>query len=1157
MSSDKYIIQSESLLSAELDIICIAETHLRDNLTPELNGYSVVVHNREHLHRRARSGSGGVCIFIKECISNMYNVSVLDDTIEDILWVKLVHCDTSKQINICVCYLSPEGSSRHVDPHDYFTNLLNQLYVYGDNGPFIICGDFNSRCGDEQDFIVGVDDIPLRECIDFKRNSHGDLLLDFLINSNCIMMNGRCKGLNDFTSVSTKGLAVVDYAIVGHEFLSQCDNFHVLRAQDAFIQSNLLGRCDPQHNISDHSLIYWDVKFNSEQSYSATNNDFEQGMSITKYDVSNIPEDFMSQTDCVSNMRAITDYCSDSNMISGSYEQFCKELDRCMTTALPSKRITLGGSRKAHRRHTLKPWWSQILSDSWHIRCTSQARFCKCIDADKKQCRLKYLSDQREFDKLVKTAKRHYWHEEQQRLLTIHNTGEFWKTIGSVGARGAKTKSQIPWEIVDVNGNICDSHTDILEHWKSSFESLLNNQSEDSLNLCDLPDPPVSNIDTTPLNTWITVEEIRYALVKAGKGKALGNDRVPMEVLNNNTCVLYLSKLFNTCFDTGVVPSAWLYGIITPIPKNIKDDPREPLNYRGITVTSSVYKLYCSILYNRLMLWVESNVLLRDEQNGFRPGRSTIDHVGSVTNIVETRIKKKQNTYAAMIDFSKAYDKIDRELLWYKLKCMGISQKMICSLKSLYANVKCSIKINGLLSDWFDVKVGLKQGCIISPILFNLYLNDLMVAINGLNCGVCYGDDSLSILAYADDIVLLAESENNLQAMLHTLEGWCKQWGLTINMDKSKIVHFRSKSMPLSNYEFSCNSKSMEIVPQYKYLGLVLTEHLDYSHMAKLVAQSASRALGFLICKDKTLGGMPFNCYTKCYSSLVQSVFDYGSSIWGTNSYSCVEAVQNRACRYFLGLGKYAPNPAINGDMGWASPQHKQWVSVIRRWLRLMSLDDSLLTKKIFISCRVQANRSCRTWCDRVSQFLIEIDHTYVNDGLISVRSTIASINETLNVINEKQWHDKLNAQFAIRGEAYGGNKLRTYRKFKHKYVTEQYVMTITQKKYRSAYAKFRCGVAPIKIELGRYGVGRVPVDERLCRTCNIVEDEFHVIMICPQYTDIRSMCMERICNIKRNFEELSTEDQFIETLSNPLYYKIVAKALHSILAKRRHAEYL
>ena len=91
-----------------------------------------------------------------------------------------------------------------------------------------------------------------------------------------------------------------------------------------------------------------------------------------------------------------------------------------------------------------------------------------------------------------------------------------------------------------------------------------------------------------------------------------------------------------------------------------------------------------------------------------------------------------------------------------------------------------------------------------------------------------------------------------------------------------------------------------------------------------------------------------------------------------------------------------------------------------------------------------------------------------------------------------------------MRGETHGGNKLSTYRTFKNTYITEPYVRIIAQKKFRSAYAKFRSGVAPINIELCRYGLARIPVEERVCSHCNEVEDESHVLMYCPLYDDIR-----------------------------------------------------
>ena len=141
--------------------------------------------------------------------------------------------------------------------------------------------------------------------------------------------------------------------------------------------------------------------------------------------------------------------------------------------------------------------------------------------------------------------------------------------------------------------------------------------------------------------------------------------------------------------------------------------------------------------------------------------------------MLENRLKKKTSTFAAFIDFSKAYDRINRELLWHKLSKMGISGRFL--ITSLYKNVKCTVRVNGQHTDWFDVNCGLKQGCILSPMLFNLYINDLTRHINDVGSGTSVGNTSLSILLYADDIVLIADSELKLQSLLARLDQWCKQ----------------------------------------------------------------------------------------------------------------------------------------------------------------------------------------------------------------------------------------------------------------------------------------------------------------------------------------------------------------------------------------------
>ena len=169
---------------------------------------------------------------------------------------------------------------------------------------------------------------------------------------------------------------------------------------------------------------------------------------------------------------------------------------------------------------------------------------------------------------------------------------------------------------------------------------------------------------------------------------------------------------------------------------------------------------------------------------------------------------------------------------------------------------------------------------------------------------------------YADDIVLIAENENNLQLLIDILNTWSKHKTLNVNFEKTKIVHFRNPSVPPTNEIFLMGEKQLGVVSKYQYLGLLLTEFLDYNEMAKAVARSAGRALSLLIVKSKAHGGFHFDTYTKLYDSLVWSVISYGAAIWGTRVCSCINAVQHRAIRFFMGLGKYSPNDAINGDMG-------------------------------------------------------------------------------------------------------------------------------------------------------------------------------------------------------------------------------------------------
>ena len=174
--------------------------------------------------------------------------------------------------------------------------------------------------------------------------------------------------------------------------------------------------------------------------------------------------------------------------------------------------------------------------------------------------------------------------------------------------------------------------------------------------------------------------------------------------------------------------------------------------------------------------------MLAKEQNGFRKACSCEDHIFTLNSI----IRKNKQTFATFIDLKKAFDFVDRNLLLYKQLLIHVDGKVYNTIKNMYSNISACVRINGKLTNWFDCKSGVRQGCNLSPTLFSIFhkINDLVAEINILNAGVNFEKEQISMLLYADDIVFISSSEAEMQHMLDTLHQWCKKWRVLINSTK-------------------------------------------------------------------------------------------------------------------------------------------------------------------------------------------------------------------------------------------------------------------------------------------------------------------------------------------------------------------------------------
>ena len=624
--------------------------------------------------------------------------------------------------------------------------------------------------------------------------------------------------------------------------------------------------------------------------------------------------------------------------------------------------------------------------------------------------------------------------------------------------------------------------------------------------------------------------EIENLVMRAKSGSACGADNIPYDVLKNPGTINVLTKLFQYIFDASLIPTLWRKAIICPILKDSTSDRRIPLNYRGISLLSCVSKLYSSFLNKRVTSYLEDNDILADEQNGFRRGRSCEDHIFTLNSI----IRNNASVFTAFIDLKKCFDFIDRSMLLYKLLLNKIDGKVYNSIRNIYASTSSCIKINGKKTEWFSCASGLKQGCNLSPTLFSVFANDLVHEINDLDLGIEVGDSKVSLLMYADDIVLIASSEEHLQSMLNTLHEWCKRWRVLINTTKSKCMHFRKGRAPKTLFDFKVGDNSLELVEQYKYLGVILQEKSNFRYNADTLAKGASRALGSLISKIHHLKDCGFRTYEKLYYSCVVPILDYSSAVWGFSHFQCLDNVQHRALRYFLGVGRFAPILALHGDTGWLPCRYRRWVNVLRYWNRLVKMDNSRLTKRVFEEDYILG---ANNWCGEVREIMGHlhlIDH-YNNKTTVDLPRAKALLTDYYSAI----WSRDVQTQ----------PKLRTYRTFKHMFKCEDYVTMDLKKHERSLLAQFRCGILPLRIETGRYR-GESP-DQRICVYCNqdAVEDEKHMLLHCDMYSHIRA---DLLGNLLPN--TLSADDNFV-TLVNE-HVRKTAKFVTKAYLKRRSYVY-
>lgn len=451
--------------------------------------------------------------------------------------------------------------------------------------------------------------------------------------------------------------------------------------------------------------------------------------------------------------------------------------------------------------------------------------------------------------------------KEAQQHAEQHNTKDLYRLIKKIN-RKPMSRS---WSIQNDAGDKVTDMEDILEIWRKYCEKLYQDEC-DTMKLKiteDMQEPPILK------------EEVRNAIKKLKSDKSPGIDGITAEIIRatGETGVDIFNLICQKIWTTGSWPKDWTSSIFLPL---FKKGSREKCdNYRLIALMSHASKILISILNERLKPFLQWQI--PPEQAGFVKGRGTREQILNLKLIIEKAREVNKPLYICFIDYRKAFDSLNWKKLWTILTEMGVPNHLTLMIKELYSHSEALVQIDNFLSKPCAIRKGARQGCILSPMLFNIYSEYIMRgALENWNGGITVGGVKISNLRYADDTVLFASSAEELQELMGRLEKESTNLHLEINHDKTKIMivdRLNNNRPDITHIGLS------QVVNQFVYLGAVITNEGGSSAEVRRRCEMARRTMRDLqrtwVDSDITI-----NTKKQIVKTLIFPIVLYGAETW-------------------------------------------------------------------------------------------------------------------------------------------------------------------------------------------------------------------------------------------------------------------------------------
>lgn len=870
-----------------------------------------------------RVGKGGVALMWKRQIDQYITPLDIDD--DKIVGIQY---EVAKYVYMYIFQVYLPCSNHPIQEfRDYLDSLHALLSIYNEKGIVIMMGDYNAH----------LNGLILTKPLD----NRGRDMMKFLNENNLVAINilDTCVGAaSTFVSYDGSSESMIDHIILCAE------------SYDTVVRCEILD--DSAMNVSRHRPVVCDVLLPNGQETATSSEcyiskpNWRKASDYQRWHYSEVLTILLSER-----FESFHD-CAEKCDIDVMYDVLVQCLCASCEATIP----------KAKFKPFLKPYWKKELTElhrSMNKFRWEWIRKGRPRDHDNVFF-ANYKRSKREFRYLHRKCVEGY---EQELLSEIDSAAEidsrhFWTLFNSRRKRGCTSAGCE----INFNGVTCRDSDSIARNWGTYFEALYTPQEDieyDDSHRSFIENELreyTSNNDNAPVTACeISTEEVRTAVKLCQRGKSGGDDNIVYEhlIYGGTYLIEILTRLYTAMFKHAYTPIKMKHGVVITLHKGGRKRKDDPNNYRGITLSSCLLKVYERILYHRI--YQARSDQISALQGGFQKGLSCVMTSFLLRECISYSKEQGSKVYVCFLDSQKAFDKVWHDGLFYKLKELGVNTPELNAIMDMYKDMTGCVKYKNFTSDTFNVSQGTKQGGVISPFFYLVYIDQLLRDLERGKCGMNLYGIECSSPTVADDMVLVSYSKNGLQTMIDMCYMYSCKWRYKYNSSKCKVIVFNESKVDYitRNRTWHLGNNELEECENYTHLGIICSKYLDtQQNILDACAKIRATFMGIINSGIHDKGLHPLTS-KKIYERIVLPKALYGCELWNNilpADTVILERAHRQCIKFMQGLPKRTRSDIAVGLLGSMYVEAEIDLHKLRFLGQLIHLPSFRVAKHIFVN---------------------------------------------------------------------------------------------------------------------------------------------------------------------------------------------------------------